>query len=86
MVTIIPTDVVTNLLFCSFCPFLSTQNKRFSASWCFGSKKCFCFFFIVSAMPNSIDFHKGIFLHVIPARIIVPWLYFVISRLLKLDL
>ena len=24
-------------------------------------------------MPNSIDFHKKIFLHVIPARIIVPW-------------
>ena len=24
------------------------------------------------AMPNSIDFHKGIFLHVIPVRIIVP--------------
>ena len=25
-------------------------------------------------MPNSIDFYKGIFLHVIPVRIIVPWL------------
>ena len=24
------------------------------------------------AMPNSIDFYKGIFLHVIPVRIIVP--------------
>ena len=24
-------------------------------------------------MPNSIDFHKGIFLHAIPVRIIVPW-------------
>ena len=24
-------------------------------------------------MPNSIDFYKGIFLHVIPVRIIVPW-------------
>ena len=24
-------------------------------------------------MPNSIDFYKGIFLHVIPARIIVPY-------------
>ena len=23
-------------------------------------------------MPNSIDFYKGIFLHVIPVRIIVP--------------
>ena len=24
-------------------------------------------------MPNSIDFYRGIFLHVIPVRIIVPW-------------
>ena len=24
-------------------------------------------------MPNSIDFHKWIFLDVIPVRIIVPW-------------
>ena len=25
------------------------------------------------AMPNSIDFYKEIFLHIIPVRIIVPW-------------
>ena len=25
-------------------------------------------------VPNSIDFYKGIFLHVIPVRVIVPWL------------
>ena len=25
-------------------------------------------------VPNSIDFYKGIFLHVIPVRGIVPWL------------
>ena len=25
-------------------------------------------------MLNSIDFYKGIFLHVIPVRIIVPWI------------
>ena len=24
------------------------------------------------AMPNSIDFYKGIFLHIIPVQIIVP--------------
>ena len=24
-------------------------------------------------MPNSIDFYKGIYLHDIPVRIIVPW-------------
>ena len=27
-------------------------------------------------MPNSIDFYKRIFLHVIPVRIIVPWFQF----------
>ena len=27
------------------------------------------------AMPNSVDFYKEIFLHVIPVRIIVPWCY-----------
>ena len=27
-----------------------------------------------NAMPNSIDFYKGIFLHAIQVRIIVPWL------------
>ena len=26
-------------------------------------------------MSNSIDFYKSIFLYVIPAGIIVPWLY-----------
>ena len=26
-------------------------------------------------MPTSTDFYKGIFLHVIPVRIIVPWFY-----------
>ena len=26
-------------------------------------------------MPSSIDFYKGIFLHVIPVRIIVPWFH-----------
>ena len=26
-----------------------------------------------NAMPNSIDFYEGIFLHVITVRIIVPW-------------
>ena len=25
------------------------------------------------AMPNSIDFYKGIFLHIISVRIILPW-------------
>ena len=32
-------------------------------------------------MPNSIDFYKGIFLHVIPVRIIASWVYQ--TRILK---
>ena len=31
-------------------------------------------------MPNSIDFYKGIFLHVIPVCIIVPWFVVVASN------
>ena len=39
-----------------------------------------CLLFTVSriyfkAMPNSIDCYKGIFLHVIPVHIVVPWFY-----------
>ena len=26
-------------------------------------------------MPNSIDFYKGVFLHVTPVRVIVPWFF-----------
>ena len=37
------------------------------------------------AMPNSVEFYKGIFLHVIPVRIIVPWCY-VFSFLYSLQL
>ena len=80
IVTIIPTYLVTNLLLSSFFHFLQTKTKIwFSASWCSGNEKYFCFLFITSrtllqrAMPNSIDFYEGIFLHVIPVRIIVPW-------------
>ena len=29
--------------------------------------------FYFKAMPNSAEFYKGVFLHVIPIRIIVPW-------------
>ena len=29
--------------------------------------------FYFKAMPNSADFYKWVFLHVIPIRIIVPW-------------
>ena len=67
------TDLVTNFA-------LSCKPKtrtRFLTSWGSGNEKYFCFLFIESrallkVMPKSIDFHKGIFLHVIPVRIIVP--------------
>ena len=57
IVTIIPTDLDTNLLLSSFCPFL--QAKRRVA-------------FYFKAMLNSIDFYKVIFLRVIPVCILVP--------------
>ena len=48
----------------------------FSASWWSGNKKYFCFCLervalYFKAIPNSIDFYKGIFLHVITVPIIV---------------
>ena len=80
IVTIIPTDLVTNSLLSLFCPFLETNNKiKFSRiSWS-GNQKYFCFLcnkrvvLYFKAMPNSIDFIKGIFFHDISLRIIVPW-------------
>ena len=45
IVAIIPTDLVTNSLLFSFCPFLQTRKKiRFSASWFSGNKNISLFF------------------------------------------
>ena len=45
IVAIIPTDLVTNSLLFSFCPFLQTRKKiRFSASWFSANKKYFSIF------------------------------------------
>ena len=80
VVTIIRTDFVTNLFLSSFF-FLSHKLKtkvKFSASWWSGNEKYFSFLFIAIRallqrhMPNSIDFYKGIFLHVVPVRLIAP--------------
>ena len=60
IVTIIPRNLVTSLLSSLFCP--KTRTK-FSASWLSAKEKYFCFF--VYSEPRF-------FLHVIPARIIVP--------------
>ena len=68
VVTIIPTDLVTNLLVSSFCPFLQTKTRIwFSASWWSGNKKYFCLLFMESrALLQSHtefkDFYKRNFL------------------------
>ena len=69
--TIFPTDLVTNLLLSSFCHFLQTKNKSlvFRNISVFYLQRVALYF---KAMPNSIDFCKGIFLRVIRVRIIVP--------------
>ena len=76
IVTIIPKDLVTHLLFLSFL----TNQKQESGSQQVGGLvtkniSVFCLLRVAQyfkTMPNSIDFYKGIFLHVIPVRIIVP--------------
>ena len=58
------------------------SRTRFSASWWSGNQiSVFCLQRVAlyfKAMPNSIVFYKGIFLHVIPVCIIVPSLEIII--------
>ena len=78
IVTIIPADLVTNSLLSFFC---SPNQKKESGFQQVGglvtrNNSVFCLKWVVlyfKAIPNSIDFCKVIFLHVIPVRIIVPW-------------
>ena len=49
------------------------HSYKFSANWWSGDEKYSCFLFIacralLQGMPNSTDFYKEIFLHVIPIR------------------
>ena len=74
-VTLIPTDLVTNLLLFYFCPFLQTKKNESGfqqvGAMVTRNISVFCLkrvTFYFKAMPNSIDFHKGILLHVIPVR------------------
>ena len=72
IVTSIPTDLVTNSLLSSFFSFLQTKNKN--QVW-YQEIFAFCLYRVAlyfKAVMNSIDFSKGIFLHVILIRIIVP--------------
>ena len=71
IVTIILADLVTNLV---------TNQKQKSGFQQVGGLvtrniSVFCLSRVAlyfKAMPHSINFYKGIFLHVIPVRIIVP--------------
>ena len=79
MVTIIPTDLVTNSLLSSFSRVLQTEKRiRFSASWWSGFEKYFSFLFIASrALPQRhTEFSRLLFVkeysYVIPGRIMVP--------------
>ena len=77
IVTIIPTDLVTNSLLSSLCSFLQTKNKNQKQNvgrLVTRNISDFCLWrvaFYFKAMPNSIDFNKGVFVHVIPVPIIV---------------
>ena len=61
IVTMIPTDLVTNLLLSFPCPFLEKQESSFQQAG--------------GVVTRNIPFfcYKRIFLHVIFVRIIVPW-------------
>ena len=76
---IIPKDLVTYLLLSSFCPFLQTKDKnqvfRKLGGLVTRNISVFCLERVAlyfKAMPKSINFYKGIFLHIIPVPIIVP--------------
>ena len=79
IVSIIPTDLVINS-FKLFLSFLTNQKQESGfqqgGGLVTGNISVFCLWRVAlyfKAMPNSIKFYKGIFLHVIPVRIIVPW-------------
>ena len=69
IVTIIPTNYVTNSLLFSF---VLSQKPNFQQVGGLLTNNSFAFYF--KSMQNSIGFYKSIFLHVIPTRITVPWL------------
>ena len=67
IVAMILTDLVINSLLSSFCSFFQIKNKnQVFSKLVVREQEIFLFF-------GSIDFYKGIFLYVIPVRIIVPW-------------
>ena len=72
------TNLVTSLLSSLFLTFHRNQKQESNSQQVGGLVTRNSFVFLVIALyfkgiPNSIDFYKRIFLHVIPVRIIVPW-------------
>ena len=70
IVTIIPIDLV-------YIPFLSfhrnqKQESNFQQTGGLVTRNSFYFCYF-KGMPNSIDFYKRIFFHIILVRIVVPW-------------
>ena len=81
IVTIIPTDLVTNWLLFLFLSVLTNQKQESGFQQVGGlvtrNISVFCLLQValfLKAMPNSINFDKRVFLHVrtIPVRIIAP--------------
>ena len=57
-----------------FCPFVESNFKQVGGLVT-RNVSVFCLYWAVLCfkdMPNSIDFHERVFLHDVPARIIVP--------------
>ena len=79
ILNMISTNLVTNSLLSLFCDVIKPKNKNqiFEQFGGLVTRNTFAFCLqpvglYFKGMPNSIDFYKKIFLHVIPARIIVP--------------
>ena len=76
--TIIPTSLVTSSLSSFSCPSYKPKKKsNFQEDGGLVTRNSFPFYLqrvalYLKGMPNSIDFYKGIFLHVISVCIIVP--------------
>ena len=79
IVTIIPADLVKNSLLSSLFFLVNEKQESGLLHVCglvMRNIFVFCLWRVAlyfKVMPNSIDFYKRIFLHVIPVCIIVPW-------------
>ena len=79
LLNVIPTNLVRNSLLSLFCHFIETKNNQIFSKLVVWWQEIVFFFCLqqvvlyLKRMLNSIDFHKRIFVHVIPACIIVPW-------------